>query len=191
MSKFCLAIVASCTMLTGCNVEDILGIVLDVVPEVLKGWTGQTDGQALTYQGTMTISMYDYDEAKNSYDPNSKRTQTVTNMQIEVVTEAGSEGHDFIQFAFKTPFSVSGTSVKDYQFVTYCNLQNGDIDPDGETYLTGATANVNGSTVEVGSSCFDGTIDINALKLSKVYFQVGNKLFMGTFQGANVDNTAN
>ncbi len=177
-----LAIVASSTVTTSCDEDSPwFSVIADVLNQVL-GITN-ADG-SYTYKGTATISMYSYNSANNTYNQDSRQTVTPT-VEISVVTEDGTNGeYGYVQFTIKTPIVVNGTSVKDVVFTTYYDHTIGKIDPDGQTYLTGGTCTYNGTAeTAINAACFEGALTESQLLLSNIYFQVGDKLFMGRFNG--------
>ncbi len=177
-----MAIVATGAVTTSCDEDSPwLGAITDVLVGILGGINGDAE---LVYTGTATISMYNYSSTNNTYNQDSR--QTVAPMvEISVVTEDGTNGeHGFVQFTIKTPIVVNGTSVKDVVFTTYYDDKTGKIDPDGQTYLTGGTCTYNGTAeTAINAACFEGAKTDSQLLLSNIYFQVGDKLFMGSFKG--------
>ncbi len=177
-----LAIVASGAVTTSCDEDSPW---LSAITEVLAGILGDFTGEAeQVYTGTATINMYSYSIADNTYNMDSRQSVSPT-VEISVLTEDGTNGeHGFIQFTIKTPIVVNGTSVKDVVFTTYYDDKTGKIDPDGQTYLTGGTCTYNGTAeTAINAACFEGAKSDTQILLSNIYFQVGDKLFMGSFRG--------
>lgn len=186
-SLIALILLGSGTVVTSCSEDSpwLSGLV-DVISNILGITNADNSYQ---FQGTGNLTMYSYNVSNNTYNPETGRSVNPT-LTINVQTEAAASSSEngYIQFTIPTPFSVNGTNIRDLVFTTY--LKDGKIDPDGGTYLTGGTCTYNGTaSTAINAACFEGTITDSQLKLTRIYFQVGDKLFMGTFNG-NYVNTS-
>ncbi len=187
-----LAIVSSGAVVTGCDEDspllkgnwgEILGEVLKIVLEITNPASNDT------FAGTATLSMYAYNSADNTYNMDSEQKVTPI-VEISVLTEDGQEDENgklqygYIQFTIPTAITVGDVTVSDLVFTTYYDDQSGKISPDADTYLTGGTCTYNGKTkATINAACFEGTLSETTLNLTNIYFQVGDKVFMGSFSG--------
>ena len=174
----CLAILASGTVMTSCTGEDSwFRSILNIIENVL-GVTGT--GSTYNYQGTAIISMYDYNENNNTYNQDSQVKKTMS--MVATVDVYESDGAVIVRLG---DMNFNGTTVNDFSFTTY--WQEGQIDPEGPSYLTGGTCTYNGKKeTEIAATAIKGNYGSSNLKLETIYFQVGNKLFMGSFEGVIV-----
>lgn len=182
-----LALLGSGSLVTSCSEDSpwLSGLV-NVISNVLGITNADNTYQ---FQGTGNLTMYAYNISNNTYNPETARSVNPT-LTINVQTEAAASANEngYIQFTISTPFGVDGTNIQNLVFTTY--LKDGKIDPDGGTYLTGGTCTYNGTAnTAINAACFEGTITDSQLKLTNIYFQVGDKLFKGTFTGSIVNKT--
>ena len=170
----CLAIMGSGIVVTSCDEENSwFSSIINVLQNVL-GITGT--GSTYTYAGTLSISMYDYNATNNTYDQDSRVAKTFQTGAVVDVYE--SDGAVIVKLG---DMNFNGTTVADFQFTTY--WEEGKIDPEGPNYLTGGTCTYNGTQdTECAATAIQGTYG-DQLSLTTIYFQVGDKLFMGTFSG--------
>ncbi len=155
---------------------------LSSIGSALSGLFGLSDiGATTIYTGTASLSMYNYNAANNTYNQDSRLPVNLV-MQVGLTVEEQAEGYDYVQVQFLGPVGVDSTTVDDFSFVTYC--QEGTIDPSGGTYLTGGTCTFNHQAeTDVTTACIEGQYTSSSLTLSKIYFQIGDKLFIGKFDG--------
>jgi len=170
-----LAVLLAGGVTTSCDSENSwLSSIVNIVQNVL-GITGT--GTAYTYQGTATMAMYNYNASNNTYDQDSKYGISIT-MEASIDVYEG----DSAVIVKLGDMNFNGTTVADFQFTTY--WAEGKIDPEGPSYLTGATCTYNGTAnTEANAAAIMGTYGETSLSLQTIYFQVGDKLFMGTFSG--------
>ncbi len=157
---------------------------LSGITGILSELLGITSTGGVTYTGNATINMYTYNSTNNTYNTSSKQTVN-TALNVVATTEQQADGTMVVQVQIPTSFSVGGVTVSDFSFVTYCNA-NGVIDPDGPSYLTGGTCTYNGTAADINAACIQGSYSSTTLNLTNIYFQVGDKLFTGKFNGSAV-----
>ncbi len=179
----CLCVLGMGGMMTGCDENSPW---LSIFTEVLQGMLGVTDADATAvYEGNVAFTMYNYNAANNTYNKESAQTAKST-LQVKVLTEEGKNSENgYVQFTFNTPVVVGGITLKDLTFTTY--YKDGVISPEKDTYLTGGTCTYNGvAGTDISAACFEGALSTSQLRLTRIYIQVADKLFMGTFDGAAV-----
>lgn len=172
-----IALLGTGTMVASCDSDSPW---FSVITTVLEGMLGQSGGTTQTYSGTGTLAMYDYNTSNNTYNSSSKVERTLS-MQPTITVSTS----DSVVTVTLSTIALDGTTVADFTFNTYC--WDNRIDPKGPTYLTGATCTYNGTAnTEVSAASIQGTYTAERLNLTNIYFQVGGKVFMGSFTGSIV-----
>ena len=170
---------------TSCDTDSLvqwLSLGLQV-SQGLFGGQGQGD-DAYIFQGTANMSLYAYNEKANTYDPESEVKKNIST--TATVTVYAQEETPCVTITFDD-MSIGNSNVKNFSFTTYYDYNTGTIDAQGPSYLTGGTCTLNGVQKEIPASALKGKIEQTStgftIRLTDIYFQIGDKLFKGTYSG--------
>lgn len=175
----CICMAAAGMSVTSCDSEVIGQIIGGLINVILQG-----NNKTYDYSGTAYLTTYQLQQTENgtvNYDPNKG-----TNYTLEL-SPSITILNDSVCSIKLNNFTIGNARVNNFVFNTY--YDNGSIDPDGPTMLTGATCVLNGVATDIGVTAFKGSITSGTeskMNLSTIHIQFEDFLIKGTFSGNNI-----